>query len=183
MAWQSRNDPPRLGFSKFNLPSDPNADILGSTAVEYPQFVAKTRPSIAVIENKRMIYVAFEADNWTTQVVAFSEDDGKVKGQYQTKPGYLVPSIAAFGDRLFLVYCWKDGIGLNFTEVMLNPDGTPKQFNPIKCRSQQFGPADLISTPAGLLMAWRWTKGSQELRIGPVDQDLRVGPDCPYLPY
>jgi len=171
MAWQSRQDPPRLGFSKFDLPANPNADILAPSAAVYQQFVVKTQPSIAVIESKRMIYVAFEADYWKTQIVAFSEDDGKVRGQYTSQQGFLVPSIAVFGDKLFLAYCWQQNIAVNFTEVMLNPDGTPKGFAPPISptrASQQYGRADLISTPAGLLMAWRWTPHLHELRIGPV---------------
>jgi hypothetical protein len=172
MAWQSRQDPPRLGFSKFGVPSDPNADFLTLSAAVYQQFVAKTRPSIAVIG--KTIYVAFEADYGKSQVVAFAEDGKTILGEFTSIVGFRFPSIAAVGDRLFLAYYWYQGNGLNFTEVKLNPDGTPKGFGPpysptfaAPLQHDTAGVA-LISTPSGLLMAWRWAPHYRELRIGTI---------------
>jgi hypothetical protein len=170
MAWQTRHDPPYLGFSKFALPVNPNADMLLPGAIWYPQFRAKTRPSIAVIESKKTIYVAYETGDLVTQVVAISEDDGKtLRGQFTSPKGFRAPTIAAVGDNLFLVYCWYQNSALNITQVMLNPDGIPTGFGPTRASNQGDGSgADLLSTPGGLVMAWKWAPHSQELRIGSV---------------
>jgi hypothetical protein len=146
MAWQTRTDPPFLGFSKFALPTNPNADILAPGAVVFQQFVAKTRPSIAVIG--KITYVAFEADQPQTQIVALAEDGRTVLGHFTTPPGFRAPSIAAVGDKLFLVFYWYQNNALNFTQLTLSPDGIPVGYLATRASQQiDTNGTGLISVP------------------------------------